>query len=142
MAMPLGWLPDEPFTGNSRLIVSSLPGVIFEALEKRPWTQLRIEPLTTEERERMIAEYLGRFGNSLIQPRIERLSAAPATANPLYLKILLDELCVTGTHQELDKRLYDYLGAKDIPHFYMVFWPGTNGTMNVTGKEWSLKRLA
>jgi hypothetical protein len=43
------------------------------------------------------------------------LSNAPASANPLYLKVLLDELRVTGTHDRLDERLTDYLSATSIP---------------------------
>jgi nephrocystin-3 len=114
-AHALGWFPVEPFTGNLRLIVSSLPGDTLEALEKRSLAMLRIEPLAPDERGRMIVDYLNRFGKSLDKPRIERLSNTKATANPLYLKILLDELRVTGTHEKLDERLDDYLKAEDIP---------------------------
>jgi nephrocystin-3 len=114
-AHTLGWLPSEPFTGNLRLIVSTLPGNTYEALEKRKLPELKIEPLTQVERGRMIADYLKRFGKSLDKPRIERLSSAKAASNPLYLKILLDELRVTGTHEKLDERLDEYLKAEDIP---------------------------
>ena len=35
----------------------------------------------------------------------------------LYLKILLDELRITGTHDKLDERLNIYLAEPDIPSF-------------------------
>ncbi|MGA2605065.1 MAG: tetratricopeptide repeat protein [Verrucomicrobiia bacterium] len=111
----LGWLPVHPFTGALRLIVSTLPGDPLTVVEQRRWESLRVEPLTPDERRRMIADYLARFGKKLDAPRLERLAAAPAAANPLYLKILLDELRVTGTHDRLDERLGDYLAAPDIP---------------------------
>ncbi|MEI7902822.1 MAG: tetratricopeptide repeat protein, partial [bacterium] len=111
----LGWLPPHPFTGPLRLIVSTLPGDTLQAVEGRGWTALRVVPLTPYKRRRMIAEYLARFGKRLAAPRLERLAAAPASANPLFLKILLDELRVTGTHDRLDERLGDYLDAPDIP---------------------------
>ena len=110
----LGWLPSEPFTGNLRLIVSALPGKTLDALKNRSLTTLQIQPLKTNERERMIVEYLKRFGKSLDRQRIEPLSNSEATANPLYLKILLDELRITGTHDRLDERLKNYLSARDI----------------------------
>jgi nephrocystin-3 len=111
----LGWLPVDPFNGNLRLIVTTLPGATLEALEKRSLPVLKIEPLTPDERERMIVDYLKRYGKSLDKPRIERISNNKAAANPLYLKILLDELRVTGTHERLDERLDDYLKAENIP---------------------------
>ncbi|MDF0649890.1 MAG: tetratricopeptide repeat protein [Nitrospira sp.] len=111
----LGWLPTHSFVGPLRLITSTLSGEAFEAAESRKWATVTVEPLTTEERHNMIAAYLGRFSKKLDQPRVDRLIAAPQTANPLYLKILLDELRVTGTHERLDERLNGYLKASDIP---------------------------
>ena len=111
----LGWLPSAPFTGALRLVVSTLPGDTLEALTPRGWKTLRVEPLTQDERRQMMAHYLARFGKKLDAPRRERIAAAPAAANPLYLKTLLDELRVTGTHDRLDERLTDYLAAPDIP---------------------------
>jgi nephrocystin-3 len=119
-AQTLGWLPAEPFTGNLRLIVSTLPGNTYVALEKRTLPVLKIEPLTPAERGRMISDYLKRFGKSLDKPQIERLSNAKAASNPLYLKILLDELRVTGIYKKLDKRLDDYLNAEDIPSLLRI----------------------
>jgi tetratricopeptide (TPR) repeat protein len=113
-AHTLGWLPTEPFKDNLRLIVSTLPGVTLEVLEKRSLALLRIEQLTANERRRMIVEYLKRFGKKLDAQRIEKLSNAKATANPLYLKILLDELRITGTYDKIDERLDDYLSAAAI----------------------------
>jgi nephrocystin-3 len=111
----LGWLPSHAFTGALRLVVSTLPGDTLEAVTPRGWKSLCVEPLTSDERRRMIEHYLARFGKKLDAPRLERIAAAPATANPLYLKILLDELCVTGTYDRLDERLNNYLAATDIP---------------------------
>jgi nephrocystin-3 len=111
----LGWLPQHPFTVGLRLVVSTLPGESMEAVKQRGWESLRIEPLTADERRRMVEHYLARFGKKLDTPRLGRLAAAPAAANPLYLKILLDELRVTGTHDRLDERLGEYLSSPDIP---------------------------
>jgi tetratricopeptide (TPR) repeat protein len=111
----LGWLPSHPFTGPLRLIVSTLPGDTLEAMEKRGWGSLRVEPLTPDQRRRIIADYLKRFGKTLDSPRFDRLAVAPAAANPLGLKIVLDELRVTGTYAKLDERFGDYLAARDIP---------------------------
>lgn len=111
----LGWLPEHPFAGPLRLIVSAMPGDTLVVAEKRGWGALRIQPLTVDERGRMINDYLARFGKKLDDHRLNRLASAEPAANPLYLKILLDDLRVTGTHERLDERLSEYLTAADIP---------------------------
>jgi hypothetical protein len=116
----LGWLPEHPFGGPLRLIVSTLPGKAgtdapLTVLQKRHWQELRVQPLSVDERRRMITGYLSRFGKQLDAHRLDLLASAPAAANPLYLKILLDDLRITGTHDRLDQRLAEYLTATDIP---------------------------
>ncbi|MDR4468946.1 MAG: tetratricopeptide repeat protein [Nitrospira sp.] len=111
----LGWLPAHSFAGPLRLITSTLPGEPLQTAQSRGWTSLKVAPLTTEERGRMIAAYLKRVGKTLDDRRIAWLASAPQTANPLYLKILLDDLRVTGTHARLDERVREYLAAPDIP---------------------------
>jgi tetratricopeptide (TPR) repeat protein len=116
----LGWLPEHPFTGPLRLIVSTLPGKHgadnpLETVQNRRWRELRVGPLKADERCRMIAHYLKRFGKKLDDPWVELIAAVPAAANPLYLKILLGELRVTGTYDNLSQRLQDYLSEPDIP---------------------------
>ena len=115
----LGWLPEHPFSGPLRLVVSTLPGPSgtddpLEAIRQRRWQELRVQPLTVDERRRMITDYLARFGKTLDEHRLIRLASAAPAANPLYLKILLDDLRVTGTYEHLDQRLTEYLAASDI----------------------------
>ena len=111
----LGWLPFEVFSNNLRLIVSTLPGGTQDITDKRALPILHVKPLSSAERERIIEDYLKRFGKSLDEIKIKRLSMFKATENPLFLKILLDELRVTGTHDKLDERLDYYLMSEDIP---------------------------
>ena len=111
----LGWLPPDTFTGPLRLIVSTLRGETMDAVKKYGWETLHIEELTEDQRRQMVVDYLKRFSKKQDPARIYRIIAAPATANPLYLKILLDELRITGTHEKLDERLDTYLSEPDIP---------------------------
>jgi nephrocystin-3 len=53
----LGWLPEHPLSGPLRLIVSTLPGKSgtddpLEGIQQRPWQELRLQPLTVDERWR------------------------------------------------------------------------------------------
>lgn len=111
----LGWLPQDAFTGQLHLIVSTLPGESFDLKKKYRCHTLHVEGLKEYERRLMIVYYLKKFSKSLDHARMDRIIASPATANPLYLKILLDELRITGTYDMLDERLRSYLVEPDIP---------------------------
>jgi nephrocystin-3 len=120
----LGWLPEHALQGSLRLVASSLPGApgsddpLAES-RRRGWQEFEVNLLTPEERRTLITSYLLRYAKQLDdtseRPYLTRLATAPSTANPLYLKILLDELRVTGTHEHLKERLDTYLSAPDIP---------------------------
>jgi nephrocystin-3 len=111
----LSWLPEQQFKRTLRLVIANIPKEFSKDIEIQNWSTLQIQPLTKDERKRMVIEYLWRFSKKLDLPRLERITNSKATDNPLYLKFLLDELRITGTHDKLDARLDDYLAAKDIP---------------------------
>jgi nephrocystin-3 len=110
----LVWLPRR-LPSALRLVVSTLPGDTLNALQPRSWPSLTVEPLAAEERVQLIARYLLHFSQGLSDVRARKISAAPAAANPLYLKTLLDDLRATGAHDRLDQQIADYLQAVDIP---------------------------
>ncbi len=115
----LGWLPEHMFSGPLRLIASTLPETSGAddprvAARNRHWQEWHVLPLTVDERRQMIADYLARFGKKLDDHRLNRLASAAPAANPLYLKILIDDLRVTGTYEHLDERISNYLKAQDI----------------------------
>ena len=110
-APDLVWLPPV-LPENVRLIVSTLPGRPLDEIQKRHWPTLKVELLSAAERRKLIAEYLAQHAKSLNAARVERIATAPSSANPLYLRVLLDELRLVGTHEELEARIRDYLKAE------------------------------
>ena len=110
-APDLVWLPPV-LPENVRLIVSTLPGRPLEEIQKRHWPTLKVELLSADERRKLIAEYLAQHAKSLNAARVERIATAPPSANPLYLRVLLDELRLVRTHEELEERIGDYLKAE------------------------------
>jgi nephrocystin-3 len=116
-APDLVWLPPV-IPGNVRLILSTLPGRPFDDLKKRPWPTLEVKPLDPAERRQLIHDYLAQYTKALNTARMERIASAPQTANPLYLRSLLEELRLFGEHQGLDERISHYLAAQTIPGLY------------------------
>jgi len=110
----LAWLPNR-LPDEVRLILSTVPSDTLDALQPRAWPAITVEPLMAEERVRFIACYLAHFAQGLSDVRARKIAGVAAASNPLYLKTLLDDLRVTGVHDQLDAQIDDYLQASDIP---------------------------
>jgi tetratricopeptide (TPR) repeat protein len=109
-APDLVWLP-ETIPDEIRVIVSTLPGRALTEITRRNWPTLLVEPLSVSEREEVIDQYLGDFSKRLGNRVAEQIAAASQTANPLFLRALLEELRVWGVHERLDERINHYLKA-------------------------------
>jgi tetratricopeptide (TPR) repeat protein len=116
-APDLIWLPPV-IPDNVRLIVSTLPGRSLDALAKRSWSTLQIEPLDPEERRRLIVEYIAESSKTLSPPLVERIADAPQATNPLFIRTILDELGVFGSHELLEKRIDYYLAANTLADLF------------------------
>ena len=116
-APDLVWLPPV-IPANVRLVVSTLPGRAWEELKKRGWPVMTVEPLTTPEREKLIASYLKRYSKALSQGPAQRIAAAPQTGNGLYLSTLLNELRQFGSYEQLNERIDWYLQAANPVELY------------------------
>lgn len=116
-APDLAWLPHE-IPRDIRLMLSTLPGRPLEELKRRGWPSMTVEPLEADERRELIQSYLAQYGKHLSAQRLDPIVSAGQTANPLYLRALLDELVVFGVHEELDVRINHYLAAKTPDKLY------------------------
>jgi hypothetical protein len=107
-SMELFWLPFQ-LPPNIRMVISTLPGGTLKELYKREYSINEIQLLNREEKERYIKSYLKLFSKELDSKQINAITAAPQSSNPLYLKILLDELKIFGIQEKLNQRIEFYL---------------------------------
>jgi tetratricopeptide (TPR) repeat protein len=113
----LGWLP-VTYPPNCRLIVSTLPGHGLNATRDRNWSEMTVQPLSLPEREELIGKFLAQYSRRLSVARVKRIASANQTANPLFLRAMLDELRQFGEHEFLGERIEHYLGAHDPGELY------------------------
>jgi len=113
----LGWLPTF-IPANIRVVVSTLPGESLEALEKRDYRQLVVQPLDVEARKRLICSYLALYTKELSEGLVDRIANGPASGNPLILRSLLDEIRIFGVHEELQQRIDYYLEPRTPNEFF------------------------
>lgn len=118
-APDLAWLPLQ-LPSNIRLIVSTLPGRPQEEWVRRGWPAIQVTPLERGERATMIHEYLAQYAKQLPAELVNNVAAAPQTGNPLFLRLLLEELRLYGDHNTLRRRLDELLEAHDIPSLYRL----------------------
>jgi nephrocystin-3 len=129
-APDLVWLPPV-MSENLRLIVSTLPDRPLDEINKRGWPMLKVEMLSAPERRELIRQYLAQYAKTLSSARVERIAAAPQSANPLYLRVLLDELRLFGEHERLEDRIGHYLQAqspRDLHRKVISRWQEDYGT--------------
>jgi nephrocystin-3 len=116
-ALGLFWLP-EIIPPNIRLIVSSLPGQSLDELNKRDWSTLEVKPLEIDERQKLIVDYLKQYSRNLSNQMIEHIASCSQTSNPLYLRVLLEEMRLHGDHFTLLQRVDHYLAAPTVDALY------------------------
>lgn len=147
-AQDLFWLP-QTVPNNVQIYLSTLPGKALDEIIKRQWPAIVVKPLDHRERKELIQKYLKLFAKALSSPRVERIAGAPQCGNPLFLKVLLDELRLFGRHELLDYLIADYLDAEDVPALYdrilarcerdyERYWPGLVG--DSMSAIWAAKR--
>jgi tetratricopeptide (TPR) repeat protein len=118
-AQELTWLPPV-LPENVRLVLSTLPGKVLTAVQERNWPTLTVQPLSLEERAQLVREYLAQYAKQLSPGRVQRIISGPQSANPLALRLLLNELRQFGVHERLDEVIARYLEAKTIPDLFAL----------------------
>jgi len=116
-APDLGWLP-VTIPPNCRVIVSTLPGRSLEAIRHRNWPEMSVQPLTVAERRALTIEFLAQFSRRLSPMRVDLIVSAEQASNPLFLRVMLDELRQFGEHERLGDRIAMYLEARNPRELY------------------------
>ncbi len=116
-ARELAWLP-LTLPSRVKVVLSTLSGPTLEAARRRQWPLLEMSPLDKRRKEKMVGEWLSRFSKRLNDRHLRRLVDAPQTASPLFLRTVLEEARLIGTHDSLDACLTRYLNASDTPELF------------------------
>ncbi|MCU0856839.1 MAG: DUF4062 domain-containing protein [Pontiellaceae bacterium] len=113
----LMWLPEE-LTANVRIILSAMSEVCgqrpaddprssvvspLDALRHRriPPREIALEPLTAEDTQAIITEFLHRYRKSMTDDQRAALLAKADAGTPLYLLVALEELRTLGVSRQI-----------------------------------------
>jgi telomerase protein component 1 len=112
-AQELWWLP-YALPPHVKIIASSIADPAAPEAEKdpvgnvfrsRPYHALRIGGLTRDDRAAILRLVPSLSAKTLAEDQVHRLLANPATANPLYLRVALEELRGFGSFEQLNDRI-------------------------------------
>lgn len=140
------WFPDH-IPPNIRLIVTSTDDLTKQTGHFNEWRTLHIDPLSPEEREALVVRYLGEYHKGLSPELMRRISSAPQTAQPLYLRTFLEELRMFGNFETLSRwidqtltahdtaelfqrvleRIEDDFGPRPVQHVLRLIWTSRDG---------------
>ena len=84
-ALDLTWLPGT-VPSNVRVVLTTAGSDAVDEGLRRGWTVSVVPGLDEDERRAFIATFLGRWSKGLDREHVGRLTAAPQTASPLFLR--------------------------------------------------------
>ncbi len=105
----LNWMPFYVPHG-ARLILSTLKGDCLDSIKRRVPAEsiIDVPVLPQDDRRDLVCEQLARRAKKLTAQQLTELldiSKRPDAALPLYLLVAVEELCLFGSRDALDKRL-------------------------------------
>ncbi|REK32855.1 MAG: DUF4062 domain-containing protein [Planctomycetota bacterium] len=108
-AHQLYWLPWQ-FPPHVKLIASCIDDpdreeAVLKAFEHRQKRHVPVRPLTNEERFAIVEQVPSLSAKSLDPRQVQQLLENPATTNPLYLLVALEELRGFGSFEQLGRRI-------------------------------------
>jgi tetratricopeptide (TPR) repeat protein len=115
----MGWLP-KFIPEGVQLVLTTLAGEPMDVLAERGWTKsaIVIAPLTRKVRRDLIISTLQRAGKALTAAQRDRILAHPLSGRPIFLRTLLEELRVFGSHEQLTAHIDMLLTAQTVDDIF------------------------
>lgn len=116
-ARRMHWLPRE-FPANVKIIASCIdnPGKkepVLQAIKGRKAYRIVLEALTDEERFEIVTQVPSLSAKTLAPAQVQLLLDNPATRNPLFLLVALEELRGFGSYELLNARIATLPSGED-----------------------------
>jgi len=116
-AQAMYWLPQE-WPAHVKMVVSCVDDPerteqVLQAFEHRPHHSVTIGPLTDEERLEIVHQVPSLSAKTLDREQVGLLLKNPATENPLFLLVALEELRGFGSFEQLKARIQAFPSEGD-----------------------------
>jgi len=124
-ALDFTWLP-RTFPPGIRVLTSATDNAVhknltLKLLRKRKCPELLLEALNIGQKKSFIVQYLqNTHGKKLSEYQELRIAESFQSGNPRFLQTLLDEICVSATHENLDSSIDLALQARNTSQLYEI----------------------
>eukprot|EP01098_Paradermamoeba_levis_P013087 TRINITY_DN5882_c0_g1_i1.p1 TRINITY_DN5882_c0_g1~~TRINITY_DN5882_c0_g1_i1.p1 ORF type:complete len:466 (+),score=135.26 TRINITY_DN5882_c0_g1_i1:2086-3483(+) len=120
LAHEMVWFPRD-FPEHVRMIVTCCaPSRPLEVFTRRKYTKLELGFLGEAERKAFTQTYLDLYMKKLSDKQEFKIAAAKQGGNPRFLQTLLDDICLFGEHEELEKKIDFDLKASNTSDLYSI----------------------
>eukprot|EP00002_Diphylleia_rotans_P013202 TRINITY_DN2571_c0_g1_i3.p1 TRINITY_DN2571_c0_g1~~TRINITY_DN2571_c0_g1_i3.p1 ORF type:complete len:2315 (+),score=509.23 TRINITY_DN2571_c0_g1_i3:93-7037(+) len=114
----LAWIPNV-IPNNVALIISTIDThSTSKEVQKSGWQRFQVQYLPPLGIESAITAYFSRFDKKLSTEQLTLVTKDSSAGHPLFLRILLDELRVFGSYENLSHKILQLLEAKTVPKLY------------------------
>ena len=122
--------------GRVLLVMTSTPEVqSFLEQQNSTWECRQLPALAQKEREALCQASLSQVSKSLSEELTGQLIAAPACNNPLFMRLVLEELCLHARHEALPEKLTALLACAEPGALFI-------STLQASDSDFSLPKLA
>lgn len=112
------WLPSS-LPKNVKVILSARNYSSLGELKNYNHKRLEINSLRVKERVNFIINYLGQYRKKIDRQAIDNIASVEATANPLYLTTVLEEMRLVAKYEnELNELMTYYLSAENLQEVF------------------------
>lgn len=138
----LRWLPNY-FPPNVCGYFSVDKTETLVELQEKGFETLEVMLLNESERDSLIVGYLGQFRKALSFDQRLAIIEDAKSANPLFLRTLLEELRIFGSFEELNDRIAHYISSRDTSDLFqrvlarMEHDYGKDGLENILSLMWA-----
>lgn len=113
----LHWLP-ATFPPNVRVIATTSFESMRDELVLRGWQSMQVAPLGLEERQKIVQRFIAERPTELTAEQLHGVAADAGSANPLLLRMRLEEAHVARRRADLKETIEQYLGASDLDELF------------------------
>jgi nephrocystin-3 len=138
----LRWMPSY-FPPNICAYFSVDKSETLAILQEKGFNTLEVKLLNQSEVDSLIVGYLGQFRKALSFDQRLAIIEDSKSANPLFLRTLLEELRIFGSFEELNNRIAHYISSRDTSELFqrvlarMEHDYGRNGLENILSLMWA-----
>jgi nephrocystin-3 len=113
------WSAKMAVVSNFQLVVTATTGTTQQnALLRRKWRSVPLHQLPETAKIAMSRKFMAARAKTLTQEQLDTIASADQTAEPLFLRAILEELVVFGKFEELDKRIQELLSCPSVVDVY------------------------